>query len=659
MSRVSPELLQKIKDAVNLVDVVSEQVVLKKTGANYSGLCPFHSERSPSFSVHEGKQLYHCYGCKAGGDLVDFVKNMHGLSFPEAIEDLAQRARIPLPKDWAGGDVGDPAKAKLRDEKNEKIQTAFKLNRFAAAFYHAQLAHQRHIAAYFRARGLQDQDLTRSFYIGAAPAGWDSLSRHLHDKKAPLPLAIELGLIRNSQPGAKGIGYFDLFRSRAMFPILDTRGRVTAFGGRSVPPPEGAPDSGSEGAKYMNSPDSLLFHKSKVVFGLFQAGKHIRDSDEVIVVEGYFDVMALHAAGFQNVVATCGTALTTDHLALLGRFAKKVIILFDGDRAGQEATERAMEVGLDQGAILYSARLPDGLDPDEILFEKGTGKLLERGKLQIREILARTAPILDQRVAESIGQSTQGPEAKTQAVKAIGAWLSRYKDPVGREVRLAEVAQQLGVPRELLVSGSVVASKGGVGGPVRPVAPAVAARPGPVPAPRSRVSVPTPRPVARKPQLPKGFSAAEKVWLKLLAHPEKAQEWIDRTGPDLPPEVTFSGLFEPPARDFVTLLVSEPSALTQFASDPTRFFGPDFDPVLRSALAEAFTQEALAPADEEIQLATHRLLSRTWARFSQSLRERLAAAEAQKNMGLHAELMKEYLDVQRRMQEFSSFYDEA
>ena len=686
MSRISPEFLQKLKEAVNLVDVVSEHVVLKKTGNNYTGLCPFHNERSPSFSVSEQKQLFHCYGCKEGGDLIGFTMKLHGLSFPEAIEELAQRGKVPLPKDFRGA-TDDPERAKQRDEKNEKVQTAFKLNRFVASFYHSQLRTERHIHEYLKLRGIHQADLMRSFYLGAAPGGWDALTRHLIDKKAPLPVATELGLIRPSQKGPKtadGPGFFDLFRNRAMFPILDTRGRVVAFGGRQVPPAEGAPDTGSDGPKYLNSSESFLFQKSKVLFGLFQAGKHIRETGEVLIVEGYFDVLALHAAGFQNAVATCGTALTKDHLQMLRRFCDRIILLFDGDRAGREATDRAMEVGMEEGMVLHAAELPDDLDPDEILFESGTGKVLDRGVLKMREILTLAEPLLDRRIAQAVAEAQQGPEARTQVIKRVAGWLAKFHDPVGREVRLSEFVRVLGIDRNLLAQAAGGAS-GGVGqkfqnpaqnqgrnqpdfgSPMTQQGPRMGSQ-GPGTggfsrAQRAPMTIPTGNRTVRA-RRPTPLSPAERVGIQLMAYPVRARAWMASISPQIPTSASLADLFDyTPARDFMALLLApngaDADSLSLLQSEPTRFLDSATDPELRATLAPVLMQEAAEPSEEEVHMATQRLLAKIWARFSHGLREQLAAAEAQKNMGLHADLMKEYLDVQRRMQEFSSFYDEA
>jgi DNA primase len=649
-AKISPELLQKIKDAVNITEVVGEHVVLRKSGANYTGLCPFHSERSPSFSVHEGKGLYHCYGCKKSGDLVTFVMEIHGISFPEAVEELAERARIALPNDWSGGSSSDdPETQRRRQEAREKLHVLFKLNLFAMAFYRQQLAQLPAVERYFRSRGVQG-DLAKNFRVGASPPLWDALARHMSEKKAPLPQAVELGLIRPSTKNAPGsMGYFDLFRNRAMFPIIDMRGRVAGFGGRSMP---GEPEAGEAGPKYMNSPESPVFQKGKLAFGLFQAQKHIREKDELILVEGYFDVLALHAAGFENVVATCGTSITPDHLALFRRFAKRVTILFDGDKAGVSATERAMEVGLDNGIILYGAAMPEGLDPDELLFDQETGKPLPEGKERMAAILGATQPLLTTQLQAEAQAASAGPEARTQALKKAAGWLKRYTDPVGREVWVEDVLRQLGVSRGLLSQA--------MGGPqaLSPQAGRTQGPPGPRPMPRAPQPHSPQR--ARPPQPPKPLNHRDKILLQGLCKGGEYSELLTGARAKLPPHSTLADLFDfAPAQEFVRGLVSEPGVLERFRAAPETVLSDEMDPQVRSTLTEALVSQEPVFEREDFKVSLDKALGRLWARFSQRIKAALADAEAKQDAGLHAELMKEYLDVQRKIKEFISFYDEA
>jgi DNA primase len=427
--KLSSEFLAQVKGAHDILQIIGEHVVLRKAGREYVGLCPFHSERSGSFYVNSDKQLYHCHGCHASGDLFKFVQEIHGVGFFEAVRELAERARISLPKEWGSDGAGlTPEQQKARDQKLEKIALSAKLNRFVAEFYFQNLKKSALAGEYLQKRGL-NSDLIREFYVGYASRDWDLLAQHLNEKKAPIPLAEELGLIRAStrqaiRPGEAG--HFDLFRNRIIFPIIDTRGRVVGFGGRTLP--GGA--EGDSGPKYLNSTDSLLFKKSKIAYGLFQAQKHIREKDETILVEGYFDVVALHAAGFKNAVATCGTALTPEHLDLLRRFGSKITVLFDADAAGEAATVRAMELGLDHGVVLHSAQLPAGKDPDEILFDLSTGRARPEGQSEMSEILRHSHPILDRMIDHVLSpQNLKNAEDRAQALRQVATWLLKLKDP--------------------------------------------------------------------------------------------------------------------------------------------------------------------------------------------------------------------------------------
>ncbi|MCM2276526.1 MAG: DNA primase [Oligoflexia bacterium] len=676
--RVSGELLQKIKAAVNILEVVGEHVVLRKSGANYSGLCPFHSERTPSFSVSEQKQLYHCYGCRKGGDLVSFVMELHGLDFREALEELAERARIALPNDWDGGadPNEDPEARRRREEAREKQATAFKLNRFVAHFFHQQLAESPTVQRYLRQRGLTDE-LVRSFYLGAAPAGWEALAGYLAVKKAPLPLAAELGVIRPSvkNQGPNTTGYFDLFRNRAIFPIIDLRGKVAGFGGRALP-------GGDENPKYLNSPESFVFHKSKLAFGLYQAQKHIREKDEVILVEGYFDVLAMHAAGFQNVIASCGTALTPEHLAIFRRFAGRVTVLFDGDRAGIAATGRAMELGLEHGTVIQGAAMPEGLDPDEVLFDQETGTPVPEGRERMAAILKEAKPLIDVRIEDAIRTSSEGPEARTQALKQIGSWLARYTDPVGREVRAQHVQSRMGITRELMESAmgrsSSVQSRQQSQLSPQPAKPriglAVTARPVTPHSAGSRGSSPAQdqRPANRKSRPARSeLHPAEKVLLAALVRGGEWEAHFRKAQGELPPGATIADLFDYPlARELVSEILLNSKELD---SDPLKALPAGAQSVLDHAatrgeaaressyspmLTEAMVASQVSFESADLKRAIGRGTGRCWARFSQRIKEALAAAEAKKDAELQQKLMKEYLDVQRKMKEFTSFYDE-
>jgi DNA primase catalytic core len=502
---------------------------------------------------------------------------------------------------------------------------------------------------YLGRRGV-NEELKRAFYVGSAPASWDALAIHLLEKKAPVDLAVELGLIRPSQKRKPGQPpYFDLFRNRVIFPILDMRGKVVGFGGRSLPTEE---SSDSDGPKYLNSSGSFVFEKEKVVFGLPQAVKHIRDLNEVILVEGYFDVLALHAAGFCNAVATCGTSLTAQHLAAFRRFAGKVTVLFDGDKAGMAATERAMELGLDHGLVLHGAAMPEGLDPDEVIFDPETGESTAGGKGRMAAILGGAKPLLDTRIDQEVRLAVDGPEARTQALKRVAGWLSRFRDQLGREIRMQTVQEGLGVSRDLLMRAMGADSQPGVGGRT------VSVRPPAV----GRVNVDRSREVTRpgKRVRGQGLSEGDRILLEALVCPGDSHRWLSEVRNRLPSEGTLSELFDyPPAGEFVVRLVDGAGVSEHFLRSPEAYIDPTLDAQVRSTLTKAMVCTEVAWDAGQLKRAIQRAVARCWLRFARRIEMELDGPEAKKDKELQSRLMKEFLDVQRRLKEFKRFYEQA
>lgn len=609
--KVPAEMLQQLRAKVNLVGVIGEAVVLKKSGSNYSGLCPFHQERSPSFSVSETKQLYHCFGCKRGGDIFQFLMDHQGMSFGEAVQELSERAGIKLSQEIQGALSSGAGNA-----AHQKKSVAQKLNRFVASFYHQRLKQEG--TAYLEERGIKDSTLIQNFYLGSSSLEWDTLSRHLEKSKAPLELAHELGLIK---PGKETP--FDLFRGRAMFPILDLQGKVIGFGGRSF-------SNSKDQPKYLNSSDSFLFKKSKALYGLFQSHKYIREYDSVILVEGYFDVLAMHQAGFQNTVATCGTALTSEHLDLLSRLCSKIVLLFDGDEAGQSAMIKAMELGLKHGKALFGATLPEGMDPDEVLLEKN-------GTEKMKALLDGAEPLFDRVIEESIQTGKQSLEAKTQAIKQLKTWFSLYSDPVGREIRVTSVAERFQVPRGLLLQG------------LAPVA--VEKKPA--------VSLPRPK------TMPTQVSAANLVLktpdLELLKAWISGADYVslfEEAELELPQNTTLVDLFDMPALQEQLIELGLKHSSNRNSEKFSRWnLDYPWHAQIRSTLIEAEMGTLKIPELEQTHREIRRRLTRVWARFSQALRSALDKAELNKDTDLELKLKKDYLDVQRRMKEFKNLYD--
>lgn len=357
------DFIDKVIDSTSLVDIISQYTQLKPSGRGHMGRCPFpdHQEKTASFSVSDAKQVYHCFGCKKSGNVITFLKDYNGMSFPEALEYLADRSNIPIPE--MNRDHNDQA-SQAHDHKKKLL----KANKLAADFFREILKRSpadHPIKSYIQKRKLNAETL-EEFQIGYSPNEWELLVQNLNRQGISMEIADEAKLVKRRQDGT---GYFDLFRDRLMFPIQSPSGEVLAFGGRIH-------DQGEP--KYLNSPESPVFHKGKVLYGLAQTARHIRSEDLVLVVEGYMDLVSLFQAGLKNAVATMGTALTPDHARLIKRLTQNVVVLFDGDEAGQMAAERSLPILLSQGLYPRGLTLVDAKDPDEYVIKFGVESLRQK-----------------------------------------------------------------------------------------------------------------------------------------------------------------------------------------------------------------------------------------------------------------------------------------
>jgi len=343
MTFIPEEKLLEIKDAAAIEEVVGQYVKLEQKGRNLLGLCPFHTETKPSFTVAPEKGIFHCFGCGAGGNVFSFLMQYQRLSFPEAVQELARRYGIPITFKDLGPEGSQQAK---------KRTLAYEINQLAAAFYQTTLnaPEGKPGRDYLAQRGLTEE-VIRSFRLGYAPDEWDSLRRHLQSRGVSLEMAQEVGLL---MPRDRG-GYYDRFRHRIIFPIQDRQGRVIAFGGRIV---------GAGEPKYLNSPESVLYSKGRTLYGVPQAAEALRQTGVALVVEGYLDLIALQVHGIANVVATLGTALTREQVRLLKSLAAKVVLVFDGDAAGARAMKRAFPLFAQESLAVRALPLPAGMDPD-------------------------------------------------------------------------------------------------------------------------------------------------------------------------------------------------------------------------------------------------------------------------------------------------------
>ncbi len=374
---------QLVKDAADIVDVIGEQVSLRKTGINYKGLCPFHSEKTPSFTVNPEKGIFHCFGCGAGGDVFTFMMNFHQMTFPEALKELAGRYHIQLPEQKLS--ATDQARLRKKDR-------LYKANEKAADLYHDFLLHQpgaRAAREYLEKRGIPP-DIVTSFKLGYAPERWDFLLKALRGANISPETAADAGLVVEKKQG----GHYDRFRDRIVCPTFDVSGRVIAFGGRIL---------GSGEPKYLNSPETPVFNKSRTLYGLYQNKQKIRKENQIVLVEGNFDLLSLVAHNIGNVCAPLGTALTLHQVKILKRYASGVILLFDGDAAGLKAAMRAVPLFLTEQLDARVVLLPPDHDPDT--FVRAFGE-----KQMEKEIaMARSLPeFVFERLVQEHGLTLEG-----------------------------------------------------------------------------------------------------------------------------------------------------------------------------------------------------------------------------------------------------------
>ena len=422
-SRFPAHWLDDLRSRSDIVQIVSGYVSLKKSGRKYWGLCPFHGEKTASFSVDAEQQLYYCFGCKAGGTVINFIMEIERCSFHEAVEILADRAHIPLPE------MENDADWEQRRTRRDRLLSA---NREAAHFYHDMLFQPGGAVslAYLRKRGLSDA-VIRKFGLGAAPDQWTALTDHLLAAGFTLEELSSVGLtvIRPSESGGK-TRYFDMFRNRAIFPIIDMYKNVIAFGGRSL---------GNELPKYMNTSDTPVFNKRKNIYAanLLRQQRHL---DHVVLVEGYMDVVSLSQFGIDGVCATLGTALTNDQARLLRRFAPEVWLAYDGDSAGQHAILRGLDILEEEGIPCRVLDFPGGLDPDEFIRRDGA-----EGFGALPSLTAASYRL--RRLKESFDLTQD--EGKMNYIRKA-AYILAPLDPVGEETYLKVLMLETGFPHDVL-----------------------------------------------------------------------------------------------------------------------------------------------------------------------------------------------------------------
>ena len=413
---------ERVKQQADIVRVIGDYVRLRKAGQNFTGLCPFHQEKTPSFSVHATKQFYHCFGCGKSGDVFKFVMEMDKSTFPEAVGTVAAKCGIAIPK---------PRERSPEERRqNQQRSTLVEVHREAAAFFsralnqspEGQAAH-----AYLEDRGLDAQTIAR-FGLGYAPSSGDALLRHLKTKY-PEKLLDSAGLFSRDQSGR----LFDRFRRRIIFPISNESGKIIAFGGRAL---------GDENPKYLNSPETPIYTKSSVLYHLDRAKEGIRKNDFVILVEGYMDTIAVARAGILNVVASCGTSLAEGQIKLLGRFSRRVIVNYDPDAAGQAATERSLTLLLEKEFDVRVLALPAGADPDKYIKDQGAGNYSTR---------LREAPsYFEYLIGRARAMPRTSPEEKLAALNFLMPYAQRIPSSLMRSEIASKIASELRVEEPVL-----------------------------------------------------------------------------------------------------------------------------------------------------------------------------------------------------------------
>ena len=422
MGRINREIIEEVRASANIVDVVGSYVSLRKRGKNYLGHCPFHSEKDPSFTVSNEKQIFHCFGCGASGSVFDFVMRTRNLTFAEAVRELANRFGIPLPEEE------ETAQAKKIREMAEQLR---QINALAAKYFNRTLLDRtsgRLAREYLQNRGMADETI-EDFQLGYAPKSWDGLKRFLMREKVDLKLAAQAGLLVLKSDGDS----YDRFRNRLIFPIKDMRGRAVGFGGRALD--DSMP-------KYLNSPETLIFHKGRTLYGLSTAREACRQNNETLVVEGYFDLLALYNNSIRQVVAPLGTALTLHHVRTLSRLAPRAVLVFDGDEAGMRAALRSLEFFLREKLPVRFLPLPEGMDPDDYINKEG--------KEPFMELLRQAKPLMEVFLEQCLSDYDGTVEGRLKVVRAVSPMLRLLDSPIAQEGYLRVLDQRLGVSEEVL-----------------------------------------------------------------------------------------------------------------------------------------------------------------------------------------------------------------
>lgn len=421
--KISENKIEEIRSTANIVDIISESIQLRKRGKNFIGLCPFHSEKTPSFTVSEEKQIYHCFGCHSGGNVFKFLMEYAKISFVEAVQELAEKLGIQL-------EVEENANTEFQSEQ----EILYDINTEAARYFSNNLLNDEEgqIARdYFLKRNIKLQTM-RAFGLGYALNGWENLVNFLHQKKLDLEKALQLGLISRSKDGR----IYDTLPGRIIFPVFSPNGRVVAFAGRKLRDSDG-------GGKYINSPESAIYVKGKILYGLSHAKDDIRKLNKAILVEGYMDLISLYQNGIKNVVAVSGTALTEDQVLLLSRYTKNVVLIFDADTAGIKASMRSIELLLKREFEIKIASLPSGEDPDSYVNQNG--------KEKFEEYIDQAQNFLEYQTKYYEAQGMfNDPASMAEAIRELVKPVALISDELKRSLLLKNISKKFNLREKLI-----------------------------------------------------------------------------------------------------------------------------------------------------------------------------------------------------------------